>query len=261
MNVPLAERAFGIERGDGVCQGMAVQHADVKPCPILRRDHLPVKGLIDDEILSVRDWKTSCTDVFAAGACDQEVPVVAENLLDEFAALVDTILKGLALADFLELCFDVLKSARSLGKPHTSDVGFVTSLPYPGGVPLGGYRDRRAMCAKQKRQQVFRLRDAAYETRRGVSGKACVLQLLGALHCKSPRRAFGRSVYAEFNTGFIQNLDAHGRARHEVGSLLRQILHATSRHRQSFFFQHPRRARAADYPDRELSFLKAGFQS
>src|SRR6266850_1034451 len=47
--------------------------------------------------------------------------------------------------------------------------------------------------------------------------------------------------------------------RDEVGSLLRQILHATSRHRQSFFCQHPRRARAADDPDRELSFLKAGF--
>ena len=57
-----------------------------------RDDYLPVKSLVDDQILCGSNGKTRCANMFSACSGDNEVALVVEDLFDEFTALVDPLL-------------------------------------------------------------------------------------------------------------------------------------------------------------------------
>ena len=99
MDVSLPEGTLGIEGPDGLGHCVTIEHGDAEPRLVGRIDYLPVKCLVDDQILRIGNRKTGCTDMFAASPGDNEVPTTAENLLDEFAALINSFLKRFALPD------------------------------------------------------------------------------------------------------------------------------------------------------------------
>src|SRR4051812_43116955 len=100
---------------------MAVEHADVELCFIRRANYVPIECLVDDEILSVSDWKTRCTDMFAARARNHEETFVAKDLLSELPALVDPFLKGLALTDFFKPRIYLPESASGLDETDSAN--------------------------------------------------------------------------------------------------------------------------------------------
>ena len=81
---------FGIEGRDCLGHGVAVEYGDAEPHLVGCDDHLPVKSLVDDQILRVSNGKTRCANMLSACSGDKEVALAAEDLFDELTALVDS---------------------------------------------------------------------------------------------------------------------------------------------------------------------------
>ena len=82
---------FGIEGLDRLGHGVAVEHGDPEPHLIGCDDHLPVKSLVDDQILRFSNGKTRCANMFSACSGDNEVALATEDLFDELTALIDLV--------------------------------------------------------------------------------------------------------------------------------------------------------------------------
>ena len=92
VEMPFTEIALRIEREGGLGQSHAVEHANLEPRFLLIRDDLPVESLVNDNVLCLREWDASGTDVFAACTCQYEIAVCAEDLLGQLAPFIDTLL-------------------------------------------------------------------------------------------------------------------------------------------------------------------------
>ncbi|WP_257541219.1 hypothetical protein [Sphingobium sp. CFD-1] len=93
MEMPFAEIAFRVEREGGVGQGHAVEHAHLEPRLPLIRDNLPVEGLVNDNILRLRERNARSAYDLAAGTGQYEIAIGTEDLLRQLAPLIDALLQ------------------------------------------------------------------------------------------------------------------------------------------------------------------------